>query len=151
MKIFPTRMIIFLAAVLTLGAGCSESTTPPEPAECSSVADPNLPATVSYQNNIVPLLNSKYGCTAIGCHGSTLPGSQYSLASYSSLFDSGPQASDRGMCSVRGGAPEESYLIWKIEGRSGILGDRMPDNASPMTAEDIATLRQWTLEGARNN
>lgn len=145
------RRILIFAAVLSFGAGCSESTTPPEPAECSSVADPNLPATVSYQNNIVSLITSQYGCTAIGCHGSTLPGSQYSLASYSNLFNAGPQAKDRGMCSIRSGAPDESYLIWKVEGRSGILGDRMPNDASPMTVEDIATLRQWILEGARNN
>jgi hypothetical protein len=55
------------------------------------------------------------------------------------------------MCSVRPGAPDESYLIWKIEGRQGIAGDRMPDNATVMTAQDIAAIRQWILEGARNN
>jgi len=55
------------------------------------------------------------------------------------------------MCSVRPGAPDESYMIWKVEGRVGITGERMPLDANPMTDEDIATLRQWILEGARDN
>ena len=141
----------WIAVVILFAAGCGDSTNPPAPADCASVADPNLPSTVSYQSDIVPLLTSKYGCTAIGCHGSSLPGSAYSLASYSGLFIAGPQAAEKGMCSVRPGAPDESYLVWKTEGRQGILGDRMPDNATAMTAEDLATIRQWILEGAKNN
>jgi hypothetical protein len=141
----------WIAAVILFAAGCGDSTNPPAPAECSSVADPNLPSTISYQGDIVPLLTSKYDCTAIGCHGSSLPGSAFSFASHASLFVAGPQAAEKGMCSVRPGAPEESYLVWKIEGRQGILGDRMPDNATSMTAEDIATIRQWILEGAKDN
>lgn len=145
------RAFTFAAFLSVLAAGCSDATDPPPPTECSSVADPNVPATVSYQNNIAPLLTDAYGCTAIGCHGSNLPGSQYSLASHEGLLSAGPQAVERGLCSVRPGAPDESYLVWKIEGRFGISGDRMPNDASPMNEQDIAKIRQWILEGARNN
>jgi hypothetical protein len=148
----PIRSIPWIAAVLLFAAGCGDSSSnPPAPTDCSSVADPNIPSTISYQGDIAPLINTTYGCTAtVGCHGA-LPGSQFSLASYSSMFVAGPQANEKGMCSVRPGAPDESYLVWKIEGRQGILGNRMPDNATIMTAEDIATFRQWILEGAKDN
>jgi hypothetical protein len=116
------------------------------------VADPDAQVTVSYENDILPLLTENgYGCTAIACHGSLLVGSLYSLTSHEGLLSAGPQAADQGMCSVRPGAPDESYVIWKVEGRSGIVGARMPSASAPMTPQDIATLRQWILEGARNN
>jgi hypothetical protein len=107
---------------------------------------------VSFQDDIVPFFaDNRYGCNAIGCHGTALPGSPYLLESYEDLFETGPQARNKGVCSVRPGAPDESYVIWKIEGRAGIEGVRMPNVGSPMTAQDIALFRQWILEGARNN
>ena len=43
--------------------------------------------------------------------------------------------------------PDESYLVWKIEGREGIEGDRMPLNAS-LSESDAAMVREWIAGGA---
>ncbi len=47
--------------------------------------------------------------------------------------------------------PDSSYIVWKIEGRSGILGDRMPLDMAPLSAEEIAAIRGWISGGALNN
>lgn len=52
---------------------------------------------------------------------------------------------------VNPGSPEESYVIWKIEGRSSIVGGRMPLGLNPLTAEQIAAIRGWIEAGAPDN
>jgi len=44
--------------------------------------------------------------------------------------------------------PDSSYIVWKIEGRSGILGGRMPLGQSPLTSEQIRAIRDWIAAGA---
>ncbi len=45
------------------------------------------------------------------------------------------------------GDPEASYVIWKVEGRAGIVGGQMPLNNSPLTAETIQNMRDWIADG----
>jgi len=52
---------------------------------------------------------------------------------------------------VNPGNPDSSYIVWKIEGRSGIQGDRMPLDLQPLSAEQIAAIRGWISDGALNN
>ena len=47
--------------------------------------------------------------------------------------------------------PEASYLILKVEGRSGIVGDRMPPSAPFLSSAQIDVIRQWISAGAQNN
>jgi hypothetical protein len=47
--------------------------------------------------------------------------------------------------------PDSSYIVWKIEGRSGIIGGRMPLGQSPLTAEQIRAIRDWIAAGALQN
>lgn len=45
-----------------------------------------------------------------------------------------------------------SYLIQKLEGAADIVGLRMPRNGPPyLTDAQVALIRQWITEGARNN
>lgn len=46
--------------------------------------------------------------------------------------------------------PEASYLILKLEGRPGIVGDQMPPSA-PLSSAQINVIRQWISAGAQNN
>lgn len=46
------------------------------------------------------------------------------------------------------GNPDESYLVWKIEGRPEIEGGRMPLDQAPLFDEQIDAIRQWILDGA---
>ncbi len=141
-------ILIFVFVVF----GCDTITTPKN-ADCTSVADTTQLATVSFANDIVPLFDTnKYNCTDFGCHSSSLPGlTDYHMGSYAELFVAGKEARQEGMCEIKPGDPDQSYVIWKVEGHSGIQGARMPKDRTPMTPDDLHLLRQWILEGARNN
>ena len=53
---------------------------------------------------------------------------------------------------VAPGDPDNSYLIHKIEGRSGIVGVRMPFNGPPfLTDGQILIIRRWIELGAPRN
>jgi mono/diheme cytochrome c family protein len=53
------------------------------------------------------------------------------------------------MLRVSPGDSEASYIVHKIEGRSTILGERMPLPPRPMlTAEQIAAIVEWIDSGA---
>ncbi|MBI4543698.1 MAG: hypothetical protein HY703_00705 [Gemmatimonadetes bacterium] len=52
---------------------------------------------------------------------------------------------------VRPGEPDSSYLLWKLEGRPGIEGSRMPLGSPPLTPEQLAAIRDWIAAGAANN
>ena len=40
------------------------------------------------------------------------------------------------------------YLVWKVEGLSGIQGGRMPLGGAPLSAEKIQAIRDWIEAGA---
>ena len=52
---------------------------------------------------------------------------------------------------VTPGDAENSYLIHKLDGRSSIVGDRMPTNGPFLTTAQIDVIEQWINDGARNN
>jgi hypothetical protein len=50
------------------------------------------------------------------------------------------------------GAPDVSYLVHKIEGRSDIVGVRMPRSNGPyLTSGQISIIRRWIELGAKND
>lgn len=52
---------------------------------------------------------------------------------------------------VTPGDAESSYLIHKLDGRAGIVGDRMPTNGPFLTTAQIDVIEQWIDDGAQNN
>ena len=50
------------------------------------------------------------------------------------------------------GDPDNSYLIHKLEGRQGIVGERMPRTSGPFLTEgQISVISRWIEIGAPNN
>ncbi len=153
----PWRLAVAGTVIVpVLFLGCSDYGTvvppppPPTPIDCTSVADSNISPTLSYANDIAPLW-AQYSCLNGGCHGGPLPSSNFSLDNYQNIFKPGEQATRRPMCSVRPGDPDASYIVWKLEGRSEIEGKRMPRDLPSMAQSDIAKLKLWIFEGARDN
>ncbi len=146
---------MFKLAVLTLVlatcfglSGCTDKPTGPtdqEPPPDGGGTD----TLVSFSRQVAPLF-AGYGCA--GCHGD--PGnSGYSVLAYASVFGPGNEARALGIFNVRAGKPDSSYLVWKLEGPPAwpIQGLRMPRNAGPMLASDVALIRTWIRQGASNN
>jgi hypothetical protein len=52
---------------------------------------------------------------------------------------------------VNPGEPDSSYLVWKIEGRPGLVGGRMPLGFQPLSQEQIAAVKEWVEGGALND
>lgn len=97
------------------------------------------PDTVYFQNEILPLLNST--CGTIGCHD---PGSAQDgviLTDYASIIRT---------ADVRPGNPEDSDLY-------EVLVETDPDKRmppppkQPLSADQIAKIEKWILQGAKNN
>jgi hypothetical protein len=71
-------------------------------------------------------------------------------AAYSQLV-SAASSGKPGATRVIAGNPDASYLIQKIEGAPGIVGQRMPMNGPFLTSGQIAIIRRWIELGAQNN
>ena len=57
-----------------------------------------------------------------------------------------------GAVRVIAGDADNSYMIQKLEGRSGIVGERMPRTGGPFLTEGQMTiLKRWIATGANNN
>jgi hypothetical protein len=63
-----------------------------------------------------------------------------------------PSVRKLGAIRVIPGDPENSYLVHKIEGRTGIVGLRMPFSGPPfLTDGQILILKRWIALGAQRN
>ena len=145
----PAIICVFLLAMSA--AGCDE--------KLSDIAGPtpNLePTFSSIQREIFNAADSSGRVACIQCHN---PGNRNNTAglslvegtSYSELVN---VASSRkaGAIRVVPGDPANSYIIHKLEGRSDIVGQRMPRTGGPyLTEGQISIIKRWIELGARND
>jgi hypothetical protein len=68
-----------------------------------------------------------------------------------SILGPGNEAVQLEVCNVVRGDPDGSYLIQKLEGAVGIVGEQMPFGGTPLTTGEISTIRQWITQGAPDN
>jgi hypothetical protein len=139
-------------AIVCLSAGCDE--------KLSDLAGPtpNLEVTFSsIQQNVFNLTDSAGRAGCINCHtnaGGRTPSGGLNLAegfSYAALVNAASGAKP-GAIRVIPGDPDNSYLVQKIEGTPGIVGQRMPRTGGPfLTPGQVTVIRRWIAEGARNN
>jgi mono/diheme cytochrome c family protein len=147
------RPIGFLAVVaaVCLFAGCDEN--------LSSIAGPTpelTPTFSSIQRDIFAAADSTGRPACSGCHtnaGGRAPSGGLNLAgdgAYDQLVNvSSPRKT--GAIRVVPGDPDNSYLIQKVEGQSGILGVRMPLNGPYLSDGQIRIIRRWIETGAARN
>ena len=100
-------------------------------------------APVSYSRDVAPIL--AFHCH--WCHGNRrqTPAGDLDTRSYATLMRGGGLGDV-----VRPGDPARSLLVQFIEGRRG-ANKRMPEKAPPLDARDIATIRRWIVEGAKDD
>jgi hypothetical protein len=96
-------------------------------------------ANVSYNQYIQPVLTAK--CARAGCHDDQSSAGGLSLTSHS--------ATTANYLVVAPGIPQNSKLVWSIEGTGGKL---MPPVGYPiLTKNQIDGIKIWIKEGAKNN
>jgi hypothetical protein len=147
---------LFLIAVCTAAglvcAGCDE--------KLSSITGPTpdlAPTFTSIRQNIFAAPDSSGRVACTGCHSSVgrTPSAGLDLASataHAQLVNV-PSNGKPGATRVIPGDPENSYIIHKLEGRSDIVGLRMPrGTAGPfLTAGQIRVIKRWIELGALDN
>lgn len=138
----PSIKIVFLIMIFALVA-CEHQQGSMEPEQ--------EPTLTSIQTNIFTPRCAFTGCHVAGAN--FLPGSMPLASrpqSFASLVDQDSEERPQ-LKRVDPGDAENSYLIHKLEGRSGIIGDRMPAGGPFLTTEQIEIIKQWIDAGAQNN
>jgi hypothetical protein len=146
-----TTQLMVACALALASVGCDE--------RLSDVAGPtpNLEPTLSsIQREIFNVSDSTGRLACIQCHtdNGRAPAANLNLLegrSYGQLVSraSGQKA---GATLVIPGDPDNSYLVHKLDGRSDIVGQRMPRSNGPFLTEgQISIIRRWIELGARND
>ena len=157
-KAKPTLIVFSLLAVLL--TACTAAATPVAPTENSvptlaptdtlvptvetiptspptlSLTDTPAATTVSFTNDVMPILESR----CLNCHGGRDTKEGLSFASFDSLM----AGSDNGIVVVAGD-PDNSLLIQQI------LNGKMPKKGPKLTPDQLQILIDWILAGALNN
>lgn len=123
-----TRTVICAIALCLSGAACDE--------KLSDVAGPtpNLQPTLSSIQREIFNVSDRTGRLA-----------------YQELVGQ-PSRNKPGAIRVVPGEPDRSYFLHKLEGRSDIVGVRMPRSNGPyLTDGQISIIRRWIELGARND
>lgn len=133
-----------VAAVLLMSvalAACSKSS--PVGPTGTSVSD----TTVSFSSQVQPIFTES--CAVPGCHvtGGIAPMSLQQGKAYADIVNV-PSIEQPPYVRVKPYDADSSYLYLKITGRAGT---RMPLQRAPLDSADIATIRRWINQGARNN
>ena len=146
--IFRKAIVVIGLSVATLG--CDE--------KLSDVAGPtpNLtPTFASIQRDIFEAADSSGRPACSACHNPNggafrQVGLDLSTSgSYDSLV--GVRSAQKGLLRVAAGDPENSYLVHKLEGRTDILGNRMPNRGPYLSEGQMAILKRWIELGARRD
>jgi hypothetical protein len=119
---------------------------------------PNLqPTFASVQRDILEAADAAGRAACTNCHtdvGGRTPSGGLNLRhdlAYTSLVN---VASRNKADAVRviPGDPENSYIVQKLEGRSGIVGERMPRTGGPyLTEGQMTIIKRWIATGANND
>ena len=132
------------AVALLLAAGCL----------CVSAcggSSPTSPSTTTLSATFSSIQSLIFEPQCVRCHG-TVQNAGLDLraaAGFANLVNT--PSTQTALLRVTPGDPEASYLIHKLEGRSGIVGSRMPQGGPFLSAEQIDVIRSWITAGAANN
>lgn len=97
---------------------------------------------VSFFKDVLPILRAK-NCT--GCHQPAKRGGEYEMTEFADLLKGG----ESGEAAVVPGKPEKSYLLEQITPANGKAA--MPKDAPPLSETEIATIRKWIEQGAKDD
>jgi methionine-rich copper-binding protein CopC len=143
---FKSLAALFLAACAGCagnGGGLDQNGQP-----VSSGGNSGGPVTADFQS----IQDNVFTPICSQCHiGASAPqGLQLDAAHSYNLLVGVPSSEQPGLLRVNPGAPNDSYIVHKIEGAPGISGGQMPLGETPLPQGTIDTIRQWISNGAAN-
>ena len=136
-------------ALIIVSLGCDE--------KLSEFAGPTPglePTFSSIQREIFNTTDAAGRQACVSCHNPQLFRGSLNLvegSSYAALINIASSGKS-GAVRVIPSDPDGSYMIQKLEGTPGIVGDRMPRTGGPyLTPNQIAIIKRWIEQGAANN
>ena len=105
----------------------------------------------SHAEEKVATLFKKF-CSVAGCHQGQYPKKKLNLEPdkfYNATVDM-PSLQVDSLKLVDTKNPEQSYLLKKVNGESGIVESRMPVDAPPLKEEEIEIIKNWIFNLAEN-
>ena len=144
--------VVLLVAFGSLATACDE--------KLSDLAgpSPNLqPTFASVQRDIFEAADAAGRAACTNCHtdaGGRTPSGGLNLrhdVAYASLVGVTSRGK-AGAVRVIPGDADNSYIVQKLEGASGIVGERMPRTGGPyLTEGQMTILKRWIATGANND
>jgi hypothetical protein len=149
-----TRLSLFHACAIVglVCAGCDEKLR-----DITGPTPELAPTLSSIQRNIFTTTDSAGRAACTNCHttaGGRVPpvGMDLGSPNVHGQIVNVAAVGKPGAIRIIPGDPENSYLIHKIEGRTGIAGLRMPRSGPPyLTDGQIRVIKRWIELGALNN
>jgi WD40 repeat protein len=99
------------------------------------------PAAVSYNRDVRPILQAN----CHGCHQPAKASGGLEMTAFKGLLTGG----ESGTAAIVPGKPDESYLVEQIMPLDGEAA--MPQGNEPLASHEIALIRRWIEEGARDD
>ena len=153
-KLRPMRLRTVLA-LLTIAAAISVASCDEQLSDLTGPT-PNLEPTFSaIQRDIFQTTDSTGRRTCVTCHTTAgrVPAAGLNLepaVAYSNLVNA-RSVEKPALFRVAPGDPDNSYMIHKLEGRSDIVGVRMPISGPFLSEGQMTVIRRWIELGAPNN
>ena len=143
MRTISSSAVLLLLAVGVTNCGSDSPTAPTSPTPTPTPGA--LTATLSSIQSVV-------FDDCIGHHGDHATDANLDLRdgqSFSNLVNR--QSIQVALDLVEPNDAENSYLVHKLDGRAGIVGDRMPPAGPYLSQANIDVIKQWINAGAQNN
>lgn len=105
----------------------------------------SVPDQAAVPDNVKRII--RHSCGVSGCHQGRYPAANHNFEPdkfLSSTLDV-PSGEVPGRKIIDTAEPEKSYLLSKIKGEPGIVGQRMPARREPLSADQIQTIETWIL------
>ena len=147
MRTISASTLLLLLAIGVAACGSDSPTAPTAPTPPTTTPTPGaLTATLSSIQSVV------FNDSCVGHHGDHATDADLDLRegqAFSNLVNR--QSIQVALDLVEPNDAESSYLIHKLDGRAGIVGDRMPPAGPFLSQADIDVIKQWIDNGAANN
>ncbi len=108
-----------------------------------SAEKPKEPTNVSYYRDVRRIFQQH--CQ--GCHQPAKPLGSFVMTDYADLLKTG----DHKLPGVVPGQPDKSFIVEQIASKDGGKTATMPKNTDPLPPAEVATIKKWIAEGAKDD
>lgn len=151
--------VVFVVVVIAFAlASCRASHGPPGPSSSGdddasaplfgdgALTDDPLGLDAAVTTRVQLVLS---GCNGTeSCHTGGAAGLSFPVDDVGRLLVDVPSSEEPALLRVKPGDPDASYLLRKVRGDPGIVGDRMPATSAPFDPRLPALLEAWVEAGA---